>query len=129
MNLKMFLQTQILTFIFLVILCVQCWATQLWRIQYPLLWLMSYYLVDSLRNIRNYKRTFKQGDPYLETIEKYWNNEGEEIEMSILIKQRRRILIRTMFEDVVLSFTCILLMVYSSQILPIPSYVCIVPLL
>ena len=119
---------QIMAFIFLIVLCIQCWVTQIWRFQYPLLLLLIYYVLDCLGSIRNYRRTFKADDPYLETIEIFWNKEGEEIDKSIMIKQRRRALIRNALEDIILSIAWILLFIYSSQVLPIPSYVWIIPL-
>ena len=48
--------------------------------------------------------------------------------MHTLVKWRRKILIRTIFEDWVLAFTWILIIFYATQVLPIPSYVWIIPL-
>ena len=72
-------------------------------------------------------RTNKENDPYLETIEIYRNDQGIETEMAALIKLRRKILWRSWFEDVILLFTWILLIVYSLQSLPLPSFVWVIP--
>ena len=128
LNINKTIEYQVIIFIFLLFWCLQCSITQIWRFQYPLLFLIGYYLNDIRRNIINYKRTQNNEDPYLQTIEISSTNQGIEIEMPILIKLRKRILIRTCIEDVVLILTWVFLIIYSLQALPLPSYAWVTPL-
>ena len=113
----------------LLILLIQWVVTQIWRFQYPLLTLVWYYWFNIYRNVQNYKKTFRQEDPYLNTIERTKDKNGVDIELRILIKRRRKVLIRTIFEDVLMIFTCIFLIVYWAQMIKVPSCMCAILLI
>ena len=125
---KKLIEYIILYFVFLMLLWLQWTVTKTWRIQYPLLVLIVYYCFDAFRNISNFKRTYLRGNQYLNSIERNRNRHGNEIEFDVLIRCRRRKLIRDTFKNMMLALTCILLIFSSSQVLPIPLYFWVVPL-
>ena len=128
-NLKKLIQYIILYFVFLLLLCIQWTFTQTWQIQYPLLIPVAYYCFDAYRNISNFKRTYIRGSQYLNTIERNRDRHDNEIELEVLIRCRRKILFKNAFENMMLALTYILIMFSSAQVLPIPLYSWIVPLL
>ena len=123
------LEIQILYLVMLLFFWIQCAGTQFWRFEYPLLVLIFYYSFDIYKNFKNYKKTFIVGDPYLNSIERSKNSQGTEIEMHVLIRLRRKILKRNAFEDAILALTWVFIMFCSTELLPIPSYVWVAPLL
>ena len=128
-NLKKLIQYIILYFVFLLLLCIQWTFTQTWQIQYPLLIPVAYYCFDAYRNISNFKRTYIRGSQYLNTIERNRDRHDNEIELEVLIRCRRKILFKNTFENMMLALTYILIMFSSAQVLPIPLYSWIAPLL
>ena len=128
MNMKRMLEIQTVYLVFILALWIQCSITQLWKFQYPLLILICYYLFNIRRNIRDYKRSQKQGDPYLDTIERLRYRNNEEIDRNLLIRHRRKTLIRSIIEDANLIFASLLLMLYASRLFHFPSYVWVIPL-
>ena len=118
------MELKLLYFWFMSILWIQWVFSKNFKFQISILVLFVYYLGDIYRNFICYSKTFKDGDAYLETIERSTDCNGDDIEMGLLIKCRRKILIRAIIEDFILSFTWLLMILYSSQVFPIPSYVC-----
>ena len=109
---------------FMSILWIQWVFSKNFKFQTSIFVLFVYYLGDIYKNFICYSKTFKDGDAYHETIERSRDCNGDGIEMNLLIKCRRKILIRAIIEDFILSFTWLLMILYSSQVIPIPSYVC-----
>ena len=108
---------------------MQCTAIRIWKFQYPILVLMAYYIYSIYKNIKNYKASYEEESFIATTVEVQFDREDNEVSTTVTFKQLRRTLLRMIVEDAILSFTCIILLVYATQVVKIPFYVVILPMI
>ncbi|CAI2363515.1 unnamed protein product [Moneuplotes crassus] len=128
-NMRRLIEIYSLLLIFLSALCVQCLITKMWKFQYPLFILIFYYCYCVFRNVQFYRSSEDPNSNFSQTLELQYDQQGNPFALEILSLRRKRMVIRCIIEELLLIFTCVLLLMHTSEIPRIPFYIICFPLL
>ena len=123
------IELQAVYLVFLLLLCLQCTVLHISKVQFSFITFVLHYGVEVYRSGRDFKRTFKLDDSYLNSIERCKDRNGNEIELNLLIKYKRMCWFWASIENFLLLTTCFMAVLYSTSLFKFYISIWIVPLI
>ena len=122
-------ELQAVYLVFFLLLSLQCTVLHIPKIQLSVVIFVLHYGVEVCRNIRDFRRTLKLDDSYLDSIERWKDRNGNEIELNLLIKYKRMSLVWASIENTLLLTTCVMVIFYSANLFKFYISIWIAPLM